>query len=61
MNIKVKNWKTLLSATVLTAAYVVKLTNPEYAIACDAVFAAGAAGIGIFAKDNDVTGGTVQQ
>lgn len=61
MKLKVKNWKTTLSAVVLTAAFVAKQTNPEYALLCDAVFAAGAAGVGIFAKDNNVTGGEVQQ
>lgn len=61
MTINVKNWKTTLSAVILTAAYVAKITNPEYAILCDAVFAAGVAGVGIFAKDSNVTGGTTAQ
>jgi hypothetical protein len=61
MKINIANWKTTVSGLVIVAAYVVKVTNPEYALACDAVLAAGAAGVGIFAKDNDVTGGTVKQ
>jgi hypothetical protein len=61
IDLNIKNWKTTLSAVVLTAAYVAKITNPEYAILCDAIFAAGVAGVGIFAKDSNVSGGTVIQ
>jgi hypothetical protein len=51
MTFNIKNWKTTLSAVVLTAAFVAKTTNPEYAVICDAVMMAGTAGVGIFAKD----------
>lgn len=61
MKFNLKNWKTTVSGLVVAAAYVVKITNPEYAPVCDAVLAAGAAGVGIFAKDNNVTGGEVVQ
>lgn len=61
MKLNIKNWKTTVAGLLITAAYVVKVTNPEYALLCDGVIAAGAAGVGIFAKDSNVTGGTVQQ
>ena len=52
MKINLKNWKTTLSGLIMTAAFVGRATNPEYAVICDAVLAAGAAGVGIFAKDD---------
>jgi hypothetical protein len=61
MQIKMKNWKTTVSGAVVMAAFVVKTVYPEYAPVWDAALALGAAGIGLFAKDNDVTGGTIQQ
>jgi hypothetical protein len=61
MQIKTKNWKTTASGVVVMAALVVKTAFPEYAPVCDAVLALGAAGVGLFAKDSNVTGGTVQQ
>ena len=55
-----KSWKTTISALIGALAYVINavfgLQIPSEAIIAVALFA-----VGFFAKDSDVTGGTVQQ
>lgn len=54
------NWKTTVTGVVTAAAVLIKsIFNIE--IPTEAIIAVGVFLIGIFAKDNNVTGGTVQQ
>jgi uncharacterized membrane protein len=56
------NWKTTLGAVLYIAMQIAKAFGVEMPVGLDASLAALSVGaIGLFAKDNNVTGGTVKQ
>lgn len=62
--IKMKNWKTTLGGIIATIGAILKLINPGFEIPDEvsaALVTVGIFIIGLFSKDNNVTGGTVQQ
>ncbi len=57
-----KNWKTTMSALVVTVGMILKLFKidlPEEV--ANSLITIGVFLMGLFAKDNNVTGGTIQQ
>lgn len=56
-----KNWKTTVCGIVAAAAQGVAVKFPEYAGICNVVSFVAVAALGFFAKDSNVTGGSVSQ
>lgn len=58
-----KNWKTTVCGLVgAIGTYLVTVTEPEWiSVVGKILVGLSVAGLGLFAKDNNVTGGTVQQ
>ena len=57
-----KNWKTTLIGVGAGIAYILsKVLSHTFDAATDISIAAGMAGLGIVAKDHNVTGGSTQQ
>jgi hypothetical protein len=56
-----KNWRTSLCGVIAAAAQGVAVKFPQYAVICEIMSAAAVGALGFFAKDKEVTGGTVPQ